>query len=291
MEKLTIFDDNQEYSQDFYKKNGYAHFRINSKKYRDLVNKGFKYYSDGNASKQKIAFKNKDGKPKHFVDIFRDPSSPAYDIFKNDTVIKIIKNHIYTKNRLIFTHSKMSFKNIGGISDWHPHQDNGYNFGKNKRDGFALFICLEDMNESNGCLQIYPESHLLGPLNHSRKIENVESGDNQLLIRDMPIDMLPISVIAEKGDIIIFSPTTIHSSLSTKTKSKRLSLIAEIKEFTALELDDYGKIPIFIFGSINIFERLVMLLSKALSFQIYWSFLKKSNRISMFIRKILYRYR
>ena len=147
------------------------------------------------------------------------------------------------------------------------------------------------MNESNGCLQIYPESHLLGPLNHSRKIENIESGDNQLLIKDMPVDMLPISIIAEKGDIIIFSPTTIHSSLSTKTKSKRLSLIADIKEFTALELDDYGKIPIFNFGSINIFERLVMLVSNALSFQLYWNFLKKSNRISMFIRKIIDKYR
>tara|TARA_B110000008_G_C16963304_1_gene561020 strand:+ start:1144 stop:2022 length:879 start_codon:yes stop_codon:yes gene_type:complete len=291
MDTAKIFNSISIESKDFYIDYGYAHYRIVSDVFYSNIDSCFDYYSDDNIEQQQnVAFKNADGDPRHYVDIFRDPHSKSYLIYKDNKISKIIKNHLSSSNRFIFTHSKMSFKQIGVDTDWYPHQDHGYNFEKNVRDGFAIFICLEDMDEDNGCLQIYPESHLLGPLSHDRQIENIESGDNQRLINQIPDSMIPVSIIAKKGDVIIFSPTTIHSSQSSKTKSKRLSLIAEIQEFKTLTLDDYGKIPIFIIGSINTFERFTLNLRKIFSLQIYWNILKSNKKLSAFIRKLLYKY-
>lgn len=288
MQVTTVFNEAHKESKEFYKKNGYAHYRVNSTDFHSNIEKCFKYYSNEDMTKQNTAFRNKDDKPRHFIDIFRDPLSKACDVYKDNQVIKIIKNQIPSNNRFIFTHSKMSFKHINSEGDWYPHQDHGYNFKNKTRNGFAIFVCLEDMNENNGCLQIYPKSHLLGPLNHKRHIEDVENLDNQLYIKDIPDGFDPISIIAKRGDIIIFSPTTIHSSLSTKTKSKRLSLIAEIQEFKSIKLDDYGKVPIFAIGSIYNYERFILIIKKISNPYFYWSFLKRNKKISLYIRKILH---
>tara|TARA_B110000003_G_scaffold151497_1_gene152315 strand:+ start:336 stop:1211 length:876 start_codon:yes stop_codon:yes gene_type:complete len=289
MEAAMIFNNTQEQSKEFYKKNGYVQYRINSNDFHSAIEKCFKYYSYEDMAKQNTAFRNKYDKPRHFIDIFRDPLSKAHDLYKDNQVIRIIKNQISSNNRFIFTHSKMSFKQINSNGDWYPHQDHGYNFKKKTRDGFAIFICLEDMDENNGCLQIYPKSHLLGPLDHKRHIEDVESLDSQLFIKNMPDGFNPISIIAKKGDIIIFSPTTIHSSLSTKTKSKRLSLIAEIQEFKSIKLDDYGKVPIFAIGSIYNYEKFILAIKKFFNPYFYWHFLRKNKNISLYIRKILHK--
>tara|TARA_A100001011_G_C14267929_1_gene825586 strand:+ start:890 stop:1765 length:876 start_codon:yes stop_codon:yes gene_type:complete len=290
MNKQVIFEEISKNSINFYHSNGFVHYRIQPHNFNLDINSCFEYYSEENVSDQNTAFKNSEGKPRHYVDVFRDKKSKAYSIYNNKDISKLINKHIVTKKRIIFTHSKMSFKQIGGDGDWHPHQDSGYNHGIDFRNGFAMFVCLEDMDESNGCLQIYPKSHLHGSINHDRHIEDVNSGDNQLLIKKIPENIVPISIIAEEGDIIIFSPNTIHSSLSTKTDSRRLSLIAEIQEYTSLKLDDYGKVPIFIKGNINFFERLILVSKKIFSPYIYWNFLKKNKKISYLLRKLIFRF-
>ena len=190
--------------------------------------------------------------------------------------------------RFIFTHSKMSFKQIDSISNWQPHQDNGYKTKGDIREGFAIFICLEDMNEENGCLQVWPGSNKLGLLAHSRVIEDKKTGDNQLYVQDLPDSMAPKSIIAKKGDIIIFSSNTIHQSLSSKSTSSRLSLIAEIESYNSLKLDDYGKVPMFSIGSIRLFEKIMLLLKIIYSPHFYWRIIKKNRALSLLIRKIRY---
>ena len=125
--------------------------------FKSNIKKCFEYYSMENISGQNIAFKNSDGKPRHFVDVFRDKRSRAYSVYNDKEILKIIDKHIVSTKRIIFTHSKMSFKQLGSDGDWHPHQDSGYNHGIDFRNGFAMFVCLEDMDQSNGCLQIYPK--------------------------------------------------------------------------------------------------------------------------------------
>jgi hypothetical protein len=144
------------------------------------------------------------------------------------------------------------------------------------------------MNEKNGCLQIYPKSHINGTLKHERVVEDDETGDNQLYVKDIPPGIKPMSIIANKGDIILFLADTLHSSLSTKTTSKRLSLITGVEEFNLLKLDNYGKLPLFIRGKLNFLEIIYLLFSKLFNRQLYWKYIKKNKMISSLIRKIIY---
>ena len=271
----TIFQNISDKSLKHFENNGYSHYRFSSKSLTKEIGKCFEYYSNSNLDNQEEAFKNATGKPRHYVDIFRDKNSPALKVFRNSNLSKLINFHKNNHGRYIFTHSKMSFKQIKSKGDWRPHQDNGYKKKNDLRDGFAIFVCLEDMDKNNGCLQIYPKSHKLGLLKHTRVIEDIKSGDNQLYIKKIPSNLHPLPIKALKGDIIIFSTNTIHRSFSSKNSSKRLSLIAEIEEFKKIKLDDYGKLPLFALGNVNYFESSILYIKFFFTPLRFWKILKK----------------
>jgi hypothetical protein len=291
MNDASIFSLESKEANAFYKEFGFVHYRIKSSSFLLKINKCFEYYSELQKIDQKnVAFRNKEGKPRHFIDVFRDKNSGTLDLFEYEDIYSLIMKKISSNNRFIFTHSKMSFKQIESDGDWHPHQDNGYKVQGDIREGFAIFICLEDMNEYNGCLQIFPGSQKLGLLDHSRVIEDKKTGDNQFFIKDIPHNIIPKSIIAKKGDILIFSSNTIHQSLSSKNSSKRLSLIAEIESFDTLKLDDYGKVPIFAVGLITPIENIILIGKSVFSPYLYWRFIKKSTSLALLIRKIKYKF-
>lgn len=292
MGKSQVFQIDSIEANSFYEEFGYAHFRSKSSSFKSIIDKCFRYYSSSanNNIHASMAFRNSDGKPKHIIDIFRDKNSDAYEVYSTNVVKTLIKLNVSSKERFIFTHSKMSFKQINSISNWYPHQDNGYKSEGDIREGFAIFICLEDMNEENGCLQVWPGSNKLGLLPHSRIIEDKKTGDNQFYVEHVPDNINPKSIIAKKGDIIIFSSNTIHQSLSSKSTSNRLSLIAEIESFNSLKLDDYGKVPMFSIGSIRLFEKIILLLKIIYSPHFYWRIIKKNTTLSLLIRKIRYNF-
>mgnify|MGYP001353787353 CR=1 FL=1 len=201
------------------------------------------------------------------------------------TLEKIKKNKVHAlMSQMIFKEKKTKYSK----QSWLPHQDNGYEPKNKNHNNFTIFICLEDMNEKNGCLQIYPKSHNNGTLKHERVVEDDETGDNQLYVKDIPYGIKPMSIIANKGDIILFLADTLHSSLSTKTPSQRLSLITGVEEFNLLKLDNYGKLPLFIRGKLNFLEIIYLLFSKLFNHQLYWKYIKKNKMISSLIRKIIY---
>ena len=285
---MKVFNNPSINSSAFLKENGYVHYQINSSEHSSIIKRCYEYYSCNEINSSNAAFRNKDGKPRHYVDVFRDKFSETLNLFSSQNLQNIIENHVAHKDRLVFSHSKLSIKQIGSDSSWHPHQDNGYEPKNKNHNNFAIFICLEDMNEKNGCLQIYPKSHINGTLKHERVVEDDETGDNQLYVKDIPPGIKPMSIIGNKGDIILFLADTLHSSLSTKTPSERLSLITGVEEFNLLKLDNYGKLPLFIRGKLNFLEIIYLLFSKLLNLQLYWKYIKKNKMISSLIRKIMY---
>ena len=290
MGKSRVFQIDSDEASSFYEEFGYAHFRSDSNSYKSTIDKCFRYYSSFkiNNISSNVAFRNADGKPKHIIDIFRDRNSDALKIYSNKVIRALIKKNVSPNERFIFTHSKMSFKQVKSDSNWQPHQDNGYKVQGDIREGFAIFVCLEDMNEKNGCLQVWPGSNKLGLLTHSRIIEDKKTGDNQFVLKEIPGNLTPQSIIAKKGDIVIFSSNTIHHSLSSKSTSNRLSLIAEIEIFNSLKLDDYGKVPLFTIGSIRFYERLLLIIKIFYSPYFYWRIIKKNRALSSIIRKLRY---
>jgi hypothetical protein len=268
---------------------GFIQFRPDSLNFKKILLKCYQYYSiDFNSNKYEFAFKNSEGIARHIIDVFRDNLSPAIELYRQEEVIKIINLLSNGEKIGYFTHSKLSFKEPYKITNWYPHQDNGYKAKENKRQGFAIFICLESMNEENGCLQVLPQSHLLGTLEHERIVEDKNTGDNQLCIKEYIINIKPVSIIAEAGDIIVFHNDMIHMSGNSSCNSKRLALIAEVEFGNKLRIDDYGLPSIYAKGGESNSLRFIPL--EIISYfqpLRWWRFIKKYFPIlARFIRKI-----
>jgi len=287
MVELKTFNDTSVLSLNFYKEQGFVHHRLTDDSYIKLTKEAFKYYSK-NFKPKSVAFRNSEGKPRHIVDIFRDKESPSLNIFLDEEVQKILNFYLIPNLTYIFTHSKMSFKQPSKKekSDWSPHQDNGYKNEGDMRDGFAVFLCLEDMNKSNGALQVYPESHKLGQLEHIKISENSKYGDHQYSVRNIPKNLRPYIIEAKQGDIIIFHSNLIHQSTSSSSDSKRLSLIAEIEEWDGVKLDDYAKIPILSKGeSLQIHKKLLLLIKSLSSKQFYLNKIADYEQVVSLVRR------
>ena len=288
MEEFKIFNEASDLSLNFYKEKGFVHHRLLEDSFTKLTKEAFKYYSE-NFEPKSVAFRNSEGKPRHVVDIFRDKESPALNIFLDEEVQKILNFYLISNLTYIFTHSKMSFKqpSKNGRSDWSPHQDNGYKKEGDKRDGFAIFLCLEDMNKSNGALQVYPESHKYGQLKHIKISENTKYGDHQYKVFNIPKNLRPYLIEAKRGDIIIFHPNIIHQSTSSSSDSKRLSLIVEIEEWDRVKLDDYAKIPILSRGeSLSKHKKLLLLIRSLTSKQFYLNKVSDYHQVVSLVRRL-----
>ena len=224
-----IFTEIDSESKNFYFKEGYLHLRTDKVSFNDKVKNLKDYYETATPSESDKAFRGPDGSPRQFVNIFRDKNSDAYDLYKTPLVSEMIDK--FFDGASIFTHAKVSLKTPFKEADWYFHQDNGYKNDTDLRSGFAIFICLEDMDENNGCLKLIPKSHELGKIEHVRKVEHAETGDNQLVLNDLPKDLSVVSMVAKQGDIIVFHSNTIHGSGSSTIQSKRLSLISEVEPY------------------------------------------------------------
>lgn len=257
--KPVIFESNQNFIP-YYLENGYAQIRINSLDYLNKIEGAFNYYQQSRDGE--FAFKNAEGIARHLANIFRDKNSGTINIYESAEVKNLTLQILgYTKwSRVIYTHAKLSYKTPFKSTDWFPHQDNGYKLlsKSNLRKGYAMLIALEDMDETNGCFEIFPKSHLFGTLPHKKVVENQTTGDYQVEIMDIPEGIEPIFIRAKKGDIVIFSGDAIHQSGSSNTASNRLALIAEIEPFIGLKIDDYGYPPIFMFGKPTFLEFFIM---------------------------------
>ena len=287
MSEFKVFKDISDQSLNFYNELGFVHHRVLDDSHIKLTKEAFQYYSTGFKPKS-VAFRNSEGIPRHAVDIFRDKKSPALNIFLDVAIQKILNFYLSSDLTYIFTHSKMSFKQPwGGTSDWNPHQDNGYKNEKDVRDGFAIFLCLEDMNKANGALQVYAGSHKFGKLEHIKISENSKYGDHQYVVRKIPDSLTPFTIDAKQGDIVLFHSNLIHQSASSSSDSKRLSFIAEVEEWDNSKLDDYAKIPILSNGETFKLPKKINLLLKSISSkQFYLNKVSDYPKVVSLLRRI-----
>lgn len=282
-----IFTELNHEAKSFYSKEGYLHLRTLELSFNDKVKKLKDYYQNANPGESDKAFRAADGTPRQFVNIFRDQDSYAYGLYKTTLVLNLIDS--FFDESAIFTHAKVSFKVPFKEADWYFHQDNGYKNDSDLRSGFAIFICLEDMNEENGCLKIVPKSHDLGTIKHVRKVEHSKTGDNQLILPELPKGLRVVPVVAKQGDIIIFHSNTIHGSGSSTIQSKRFALISEVEPYIRPKLDDYGMVPIFAKGQLPQAHHLILFLRKICNPLAIWFFIKKrSPKLAALIRRMRY---
>ena len=120
-----------------------------------------------------------------------------------------------------------------------PHQDN-YAAKAPSGSYFVVGLALDDANEENGSLNVYPGSHKLGELPFTES-KNFEFDDHGKLIKNYPIGNEVIipdglkrkSLTYKKGSIIFMHSNTIHSAAKNcneKNKWRRKFYMHFIKD-------------------------------------------------------------
>lgn len=123
------------------------------------------------------------------------------------------------------------FKMPGGVEfPW--HQDNGYN---GIQDAYVqLWVPLTKMNPDNGGLFLIPRSHKKGILPH------VHVGGHVTWRGD---DSKEVALVAEPGDLALFSSLLLHRTRPNRTDHERIAYIAEI--MSCKHFDPEAKPPFF----------------------------------------------
>jgi ectoine hydroxylase-related dioxygenase (phytanoyl-CoA dioxygenase family) len=87
----------------------------------------------------------------------------------------------------------------------------------------AAWMALDKCDEENGCMQVVPGSHLLPVL-------CIEKADTSVSFTDvtvpLPVDLKPVPVLMEPGDVMFFNGSLIHGSFpNTSADRFRRALI------------------------------------------------------------------
>ena len=139
------------------------------------------------------------------------------------------RSSFYYEDDAYCYHNKISAKPPGAMG-FRPHQDyGGYwkSMGNDFPDPHAVFIAITPCNRENGCLQIVPGSHLLGPLPHTP--QGADSGIeektwNQILNKGYS----PIELELNPGDGIFFHGNSIHLSGKNNSHSPRIGYLVTL---------------------------------------------------------------
>ena len=241
-----------------YASEGYLHLKCDDYDFRDIVNNASSYYTQvicsGSARLDK-AFRDKDGVARHLVDVANQSFSPARSIIDHPFLKRSLLGLLDSSKRYVLTHSKISYKTPGASGVWLPHQDAGYS--KVQKTAFTVFVCLEHMSASNGCLCVYPGSHKLGLLPHAYVKENSLWGNGQMNITNPEFlsKMKTKLIEACAGDIVVFDQLTIHRSDNSLSDSLRPALIFGIQELCGpVVLDSHYKLPVIFQGNYSKLE-------------------------------------
>ena len=175
-----------------------------------------------------------------------------------------IVRSIFGSQRMYVTHSKVSHKEAGQNLTWYPHQDNAYKLLHKipVRDGITITVFLEDTDERNGTIQVFPGSHRLKTLPHVFHPSD-KSDPRQLVVQTLP-EIEPVSIIAKKGDILAFGLDMIHQSLPNGFHGYRPVFLFEIKPHEGYPMNEWGRPPILINGELNSAERFGYFVARAL---------------------------
>src|SRR5687768_1970766 len=179
------------YDSEFFFEHGYFHLRPGNLSFLQDVDEATQTFHNllkERSAGVKTAFKNKDGKIRHLLFVHLQ-----HEIFRKLILSKEVTalvRGVLGPQRLYVTHSKISQKEAGQDLPWYPHQDNGYKLvnGVPLRKGVTVGIFLEDADDHNGTLQVFPGSQKLKTRPHVFKRENSDDWSGQIVIKDLPKD-------------------------------------------------------------------------------------------------------
>ena len=144
---------------------------------------------------------------------------PAYErALRNDKVLDIVSQLVGTA-AVRFNGNKLNMKSGGFGSPVEWHQDWAF-YPHTNDDLLAVGICIDDMNEENGCLLVIPGSHQ-GPI-HDHHLDGHFAGAVTAADFD---DSAAEKVELKAGDISIHHARVLHGSLPNTSPNPRRLLL------------------------------------------------------------------
>lgn len=238
---------------------GYCHVSPGSAEFLEVVDRaalGFANLMEIQAGDTPLAhaYRDKDGMARQLR--FLHYQSPAFGELMRSREINEIVRQVRGTQRMYVTHSKISHKRPGQDQVWYPHQDNAYKLLHKLPiiSGMTIAIFLEDADDNNGTIQVFPGSH------HRKTMPHVphptDKGDpRQLVVQTLP-NIEPLSIIARKGDILAFDLDLVHQSQPNLGGGSRPVFLFEIKPHNGLPMNEMGCPPVIVNGELSAPERL-----------------------------------
>ncbi len=287
MASPEVFDALSTRAKDFYEENGYVQLRLaHLPDFAGACEAAYavSYRMVGSPTKAQAAFANKDGVARHLVGILQEKDPAFRMVLQHPTLVDAYRG-ILERPQLVFTHAKISFKMPRQAVPWFPHQDNGYKplATASARRALAVFVFLEHAGERDGTVELFPGSHRLGTLEHTKVREDPVRGDYQLALRD-PIDMPSVFVEGRAGDVLLFDGDMIHRSGISRGSSHRIALIAEVEPSIAHRLDAFGRKPQLASGSWSAADRCVFAVKSLCSPRRYWQIVRHVPPVAAAVR-------
>ena len=213
-EKESILSKDQKV---FYRQNGYLVIDdILSSKECDAALKIFEEHADKDYS----AIMNLDRK----VPEIRN-------IMKNSKIVKILET--LQDAEVVGLQTMFLFKQVGSPyaeQAWNPHQDNAYPLSR-----WGAYVTanipFEDQDQENGCIVIYPGSHVEDVLpNEQVKSFQEAPGSRPGHCVQVPPEYKKVDLILKKGSVLILHGNVIHESYpnTSKDRSRPMLLIPYI---------------------------------------------------------------
>ncbi|XP_060805262.1 phytanoyl-CoA dioxygenase, peroxisomal-like isoform X2 [Amyelois transitella] len=142
----------------------------------------------------------------------------------NKNLLDALEDVMGTRN-IVLHHTKAHFKPPEKGAAYPMHQD--YHYFPHKNDSMvAAFLHLDAANPGNGGLFVYPGSHKLGPLEDF----GAKEGEYHYVDQSkFPLEKAT-PVVAERGDIVIFSYLLVHGSSPNRSSNRRRMLLAQLAD-------------------------------------------------------------
>jgi phytanoyl-CoA hydroxylase len=102
-----------------------------------------------------------------------------------------------------------------------PHQD-GYYFMLEPNEAVTLWLALDPVDESNGCVRYIPGSHRKGLRPHARtQVLGFSQGISDYVDADRDVE---VPMVAQPGDLLVHHAVTVHRADGNPSQRHRRSL-------------------------------------------------------------------
>ena len=149
--------------------------------------------------------------------------SPYSAIVRSERVAKTMQSLL--RDEVYHYHHKMMIKEprIGGAWEWHQDYGYWYKNGCLYPDMASCLIAINPANQANGCLQVIPESHKMGRIDHVTVGDQFQTDPVRV---NAALERLPLVYCElQPGDAIFFHSNLLHRSDANTSDDPRLSII------------------------------------------------------------------